>query len=633
MREMKNRHPSFAGPFLAIAWMIGSTTPGAWGQADAKPDRPSTVSQPPLPEPGTPGSATSAPMTVEERLMKMEEAYRRMEQVNRRILSQYDALSKRYEDLNRRVHPEEASDPRATGSIMRPASRMGAVEFQEPPGSEAGRGMGAEGMGGRTSPRESFSPGLEGVERRAIPRESAGLPPNVAGGAGGGGVLQGAQAGISRRGAGGFGAQGTEGRVFPPETSARGDEKLPRRLAKVEFAEGLELSSEDEEFKLTFHNLTQAEYRAFPTNDQGILDSQFFIPRQRWYFTGRVSKNVEYYTVINRGYGSLDLLDAFISYRIDERFRLRVGRMKTPFLYEYYSIAEGDLIAPERSIFAGNLAGNRQIGLMALGELYEGRLGYAVGVYNGPRRSFQDFNGAKDVIGYVNSRPFLKSESLKAFNYLNLGGSYMFGYQNDPTQPQAFRTANDETASAAADSLSPTFLSLNNNVVERGERVQWGGHMAWFWKRLMVLAEYGGGNAGYSFANSKYSTYIPYNGYFAQVSYFLTGEELTRRVNVVRPRRDFSFVKGKRAPGAIEVHARYSTLDFGKKVFTAGFADPNLYSNEVWATDVGLNWYLNFYTKLYLDWQHSEFGSPVVSAPNRFGLTRDLFWVRFQVFF
>ena len=45
--------------------------------------------------------------------------------------------------------------------------------------------------------------------------------------------------------------------------------------------------------------------------------------------------------------------------------------MKTPYLYEYFSIAEGDLIAPERSLYAGNLAGNRQVGAMFLGELFE----------------------------------------------------------------------------------------------------------------------------------------------------------------------------------------------------------------------------------------------------------------------
>ena len=310
--------------------------------------------------------------------------------------------------------------------------------------------------------------------------------------------------------------------------------------------------------------------------------------------------------------------------------------MKTPYLYEFFSIAEGDSIAPERSIYAANMGANRQIGAMALGELYEGRLGYAAGIFNGPRNSFQDYNGAKDFIGYVNSRPFLKSETFKALNYLNLGGSFDVGYQNDPTQPSILTTANDQASAsnnAVVESLSPTFFAFNNNVVERGQRNQWAGHMVWFYKSLMVFAEYGGGVAGYALTNSKTSTYIPFSGYQVTASYFLTGEELTRRVNVVKPRRDFSFGKGKWAPGAWEVFGRFSALDFSKEVFTAGFADPNLWSNHAWATDVGLNWYLNFYTRVFLDWQHSEFGNPVVIAPNRFGPTRDLFWIRFQVFF
>jgi phosphate-selective porin OprO/OprP len=382
--------------------------------------------------------------------------------------------------------------------------------------------------------------------------------------------------------------------------------------------------------------MTQVEYRAFPLSQEGLLHSQFFIPRQRWYFTGRATRNIEFYTSINRGYGSLDVLDAFLSYRIDERLQFRVGRMKTPYLYEYYSIAEGDLVAPERSIYAGNLAGNRQDGAMALGELFKGRLGYAVGIFNGPRNSFQDFNGAKDAIGYVNSRPFLTSETFKALNYLNIGGSFEVGYQNNPTQPPILTTANDETAATSnptVESLSPTFLAFNNNVVEQGQRNQWAGHVVWFYKSLMVFAEYGGGVAGYALSNSKTNTYIPYYGYNVSTSYFLTGEEITRRVNVVKPKRDFSIAKGKWAPGAVEVYGRFSALEFSKEVFTAGFADPNLWSNHAWTTDVGINWYLNFYTRVFLDWQRSEFGNPVVITPNRLGPTRDLYWIRFQVFF
>ncbi len=568
----------------------------------------------------------------------MEEAYRRIEDANRRIQGQYDGLLKKYEELNGQVRStRETQAGRAGSASTRPASRVGAVEYQEAPSREVreGMGQGAQGMGGRTAPPRPRDTGVggEGIEGRGSFFEGGGLPTTSGRATTPPGVVAG---GASRRSVQGIGAQGTEGRTFPPESAARGEEKIQRRIARVEFAEGLELTSPDDEFKLTFHNLTQAEYRAFPLSQEGLLHSQFYIPRQRWYFTGRVTRNVEFYTVINRGYGSLDILDAFISYRLDERLRFRIGRMKTPYLYEYYSIAEGDLIAPERSMFAGNLAGNRQMGAMALGELFKGRLGYAMGIYNGPRRSFADFNGAKDAIGYVNSRPFLTSQRFPALNYLNLGGSFDVGYQNDPVQPAILTTANDETTASnnpTVQSLSPTFLAFNSNVVEQGQRNQWAGHMVWFYKSFMLLSEYAGGVAGYARTGSATQTYIPYNGYEVTASYFLTGEQVTRRVNMVKPRRDLSYKRGNLAPGAIEVYARFAELDFSRQVFTAGFADPNLWSNHAWTTDVGLNWYLNFYTRVFLDWQHSEFGNPVVIGPNKFGPTRDLFWMRFQVFF
>jgi phosphate-selective porin OprO/OprP len=50
-------------------------------------------------------------------------------------------------------------------------------------------------------------------------------------------------------------------------------------------------------------------------------------------------------------------------------------------------------------------------------------------------------------------------------------------------------------------------------------------------------------------------------------------------------------------------------------------------------TDIGLNWYLNFYVRIMLDWQHAEFGTPVSVAPNKFSSTTDLYWLRFQLFF
>ena len=61
--------------------------------------------------------------------------------------------------------------------------------------------------------------------------------------------------------------------------------------------------------------------------------------------------------------------------------------------------------------------------------------------------------------------------------------------------------------------------------------------------------------------------------------------------------------------------ARYSMLELNRRVFTAGFADPNLWTNHTQMVDVGFNWYLNKSVKIYFDWEHAIFGSPWSTTP------------------
>ena len=48
---------------------------------------------------------------------------------------------------------------------------------------------------------------------------------------------------------------------------------------------------------------------------------------------------------------------------------------------------------------------------------------------------------------------------------------------------------------------------------------------------------------------------------------------------------------------------------------------------------MGVNWYLNKFVKVYFDWEHAFFGSPVTSTNGAFRSSNDLFWVRTQVYF
>ena len=125
---------------------------------------------------------------------------------------------------------------------------------------------------------------------------------------------------------------------------------------------------------------------------------------------------------------------------------------------------------------------------------------------------------------------------------------------------------------------------------------------------------------------------VPIGGYYVQAAYILTGETRTDN-GLIDPLRPFDPRPATFGLGAIEPTARFSTLHLDRKVFEAGFADPNLWTNSVYATDVGFNWYLNKHAKIYFDWQHAVFGNPVYYRPGGLQLTSDLFWFRFQLYF
>ncbi len=331
------------------------STPSVPKPAVAPLPKPATA---PLPKPASTPPAATPDSSVEDRLRRMEEAYRRIEEANKKIQGQYDGLLKKYDELKSQLKPGRGVEARPDRVLDDPSGES--RRCRRVPGTARSRGQRGHGRRGNgradcAGAAGGLRCGAEGIEGRGVFTSRWRI------------AFHGRGSGhdLARRGtwrgqpafSGGHRSTGDGGTRLPAGVRIRAARRRCRGVSpRSSSPRDWNSHPPDDEFKLTFHNLTQAEYRGFPTSEQGILQSQFFIPRQRWYFTGRVTRNVEFYTVINRGYGSLDLLDAFISYRIDERFRFRAGRMKTPYLYEYYSIAEGDLIAPERSIYAGNMA-------------------------------------------------------------------------------------------------------------------------------------------------------------------------------------------------------------------------------------------------------------------------------------
>ena len=99
------------------------------------------------------------------------------------------------------------------------------------------------------------------------------------------------------------------------------------------------------------------------------MKDTFGIPRQWYIFNGRVTKPIEYFASIAQGFAGVNLLDVWLNFHYDDRLQIKAGRFFVPFTYEPYVIPIHALITPEWSLFFNNFEPNRDLGVMAWGQL------------------------------------------------------------------------------------------------------------------------------------------------------------------------------------------------------------------------------------------------------------------------
>ena len=568
-------------PSLLVA-MVCSSTVSVLGQAPGPPSPvfPTRIALP----------AADGEQQISERLGKLE--------------NQFGALSQRYNLL---WHENQELKQQLQASLVDVNSRV--------PSDNGGRTQGSGRLGwSPTSPRAMFS---------SQPyRRPSGLPGQSAPSLGGG----------SKASGGG-----------DPTTIGRAQEVGNRNLGKVgtnpyyDFSNGgFHVATQDEEFSFAISGMTQLDAMVYRRPTGLDTSSGFYNPRSRIYFHGNVTKPITWEFSFQNFYDTVALLDAYVNFDYDPRFQVRIGRYKTPFGYEFYRVHIWDLLAPERSLWANNFESNRRFGLMAWGVLLDQRVEYAVGSFDTQRNSLRAFNGLQDFEAFLNFKPFYPAPEGFLLRNLQFGGSVDVGNENQGPVPAVLR-ADQSPGGAAVDSASASnaaslpFLAFNSGVLEKGNRALWEAHFAHYLGGLSFLSALEGGHESYS-NGAATPVHVPVNGWFVQTGYIVTGETIRDRT-LLQPLRPFDLRRGRFGPGAWEPTARYSQLDLGSQVFTAGLADPRLWTNHAKMVDVGANWYLNQFVKVYFDWEHVMFGTPVIATSGRFTKHSDLFWTRVQLYF
>jgi phosphate-selective porin OprO/OprP len=432
----------------------------------------------------------------------------------------------------------------------------------------------------------------------------------------------------------------------------------------IDFKDGFFFKSTDGQFSFRFNNLAQVDYRGFsqtagPVHTVTALHDNFTIAREWLYFRGNATEYVDYQVVLATGTGAgvvaspanVNLLDAYVDFNpfgseYKDQFQIRLGRFKTPFLYQFYKFSPQDFVTPELSMFGTNFLQNRQKGAMAHGYLADKRIDYAVGIFNGaPNTAEVSFNNRQGIY-YLGLAPFLLEEGSFMQN-LNLIASGAAGQQFGFAIPPSLSTAAPSAGPPDINVISPTFLTFTPSggvggagatTIHQGESALLDLDVVYAYKSFNFYGEYNTGYQTYAIQTSAGAVVpgttqeVRVNGWSAAATYFITGEEISTHRRRVKPCHKY----GDGGVGAFEVFGRFSNLGLSNNVFSDHLANGAIFANNVSATDIGVNWYLNEYVKVVFDWQHSSFNNPVSltgAAGGNSVRDLDLFWGRFQLYY
>lgn len=307
---------------------------------------------------------------------------------------------------------------------------------------------------------------------------------------------------------------------------------------------------------------------------------------------------------------------------------LRVGHFKEPFSLEeqtsskYITFLErsrpNHLVSPGRSsgimlsdVWGGDDCCEEALNTWAVGVFYDDRFAGAEDDFGENGETEDNVDQDRSVAGRITAVPYYCADG----RYLvHLGAAARYA-ENGQNQTVSFSDDYENH-------LTPTDLSVSIAGIDSWTQV--GLEAAVVWGSLSVQGEY---------ITSRTDTLNgldpEINGGYVFVSYFLTGEHRPYRggsFGRVKPHENFWWVDScddncRFGMGAIELAARYSTVDLTDAGITGQPADIDAYT-------LGVNWYWNPYMRLMFNYVHTDI-DPVVGADAEV----DAFLMRWQIDF
>lgn len=386
------------------------------------------------------------------------------------------------------------------------------------------------------------------------------------------------------------------------EEADKKKKETPKLTANAE--KGFSFTSADEAFNIQFHGLIQADARAYIDDGGTVGNDTFLLRRARPIIQGKVFRDYEFLFVPDFGGTTVAIQDAYVNYKNSPGLQLKAGKFKTPVGLELLQ-ADANTFFTERGL-PTNLVPNRDIGFQLWGELFDSRLNYAVGGFNGvgDARSTTnvDLDDDKEVAARIFLLPFKKTDNDFVKNLgFGVGGS--FGKENGTgvnALPAGYTTDGQQTfftyRTGAGAVATP-------NVVADGTHWRLAPQLYDYVGPFGLLAEYNISDQALRRDAGASHDIIHAQNTAWQVagSWVVTGENAS--YNGVKPRQNFDPAAG--SIGAVELVARYSELNLDDGLFPLYATASSAQSAQSWA--VGVNWYLNSFVRVSVDYTDTSF--------------------------
>ncbi|MEO8365436.1 MAG: porin [Pseudoxanthomonas sp.] len=365
---------------------------------------------------------------------------------------------------------------------------------------------------------------------------------------------------------------------------------------------GASFKSANGDYEVKIRGLIQGDGRFFLDDDAVPQNDTFLLRTARPVIEGSLGKLVGFRFTPEFAGDSASIVDAYVELRFDPAYTLRAGKFTSPVGLERLQSSSA-LSGIERSL-ASELAPNRDIGIQLQGDVADGPLGYAIGVFNGavdgrdavtvnPDNNFE-------YAGRIFFEPFKNSANALSGLGFGIGASVGDKEGGGNNFLPRYRTPGQVQ-----------FFNYRSAVLADGQQSRWSPQGYYYRNAFGLLAGYIVSKQEVSIGGV--SEELSNKAWQATASYALTGEDASYR-RVVKPSQAFN--PGTGGWGAFELVGRYGGLEIDDAAFPL-FADPSVAASKATSWTLGLNWYLNSNLKLVVNYLQASLDGGAIAGADR----------------